>query len=272
MDPPRPSPYMAQPSYESSRWPSTESQIVSSANQQLMLSEADIPWSTTCDASVLPADDFTYEICQQPATITHRQNLYADAVMEPYQVLSEELEDWNLGPSTSTALRSYTGFGSEMDASQLSLPLSDIPFSDVQQNRTVVNAAGFHLQPSIEYNSLRPAQMTGPYGQSMAEDLDFYCPSRLPSATPVMSEQDMGREESFDIEDINEDNEKPYAQLIWQALLTAPNHSMQLADIYDWIERKTEKVKEKAGAGWRNSIRHNLSMNKVILKHRIVVW
>lgn len=56
---------------------------------------------------------------------------------------------------------------------------------------------------------------------------------------------------------------KPYAQLIQECLIKAPGHRMMLRDIYDWFERNTTKPRESGGNGWQNSIRHNLSMNKV---------
>lgn len=56
---------------------------------------------------------------------------------------------------------------------------------------------------------------------------------------------------------------KPYAQLIQECLLQAPGHRMMLRDIYDWFEMNTTKPRESGGNGWQNSIRHNLSMNKV---------
>ena len=62
-------------------------------------------------------------------------------------------------------------------------------------------------------------------------------------------------------------NGKPYAQLIQECLLQAPNHRMMLRDIYDWFDRYTTKPDESGGSGWQNSIRHNLSMNKVRATH-----
>ncbi|KAH7377382.1 hypothetical protein BKA66DRAFT_422378 [Pyrenochaeta sp. MPI-SDFR-AT-0127] len=57
------------------------------------------------------------------------------------------------------------------------------------------------------------------------------------------------------------DKEQPYAQLIYQALLQAPNHTMILRDIYDWFRMYTDKASASETKGWQNSIRHNLSMN-----------
>lgn len=67
-----------------------------------------------------------------------------------------------------------------------------------------------------------------------------------------------GREEDLFI-----DKEQPYAQLIYRALLDAPDHTMVLRDIYDWFRRHTDKATHSETKGWQNSIRHNLSMNGV---------
>lgn len=57
-------------------------------------------------------------------------------------------------------------------------------------------------------------------------------------------------------------SDEPYARLIHRALMEAPGHAMVLQEIYHWFEQNTDKGKSKS-TGWRNSIRHNLSMNAV---------
>ena len=54
---------------------------------------------------------------------------------------------------------------------------------------------------------------------------------------------------------------EPYAKLIYEALKIAPHHRMVLRDIYKWFELNTDKSQASKGGGWKNSIRHNLSMN-----------
>ena len=57
-----------------------------------------------------------------------------------------------------------------------------------------------------------------------------------------------------------------YAHLISQALRSIPSRRMVLSDIYDWFERHTDKAKVKTSTSklaWKNSIRYNLSINKV---------
>ncbi|MCJ1479213.1 hypothetical protein MMC13_007898 [Lambiella insularis] len=59
---------------------------------------------------------------------------------------------------------------------------------------------------------------------------------------------------------------EPYAQLIFRALKSVPDHSMVLKDIYEWFEKNTDKAKDNTSKGWQNSIRHNLSMNGAFRK------
>jgi len=56
--------------------------------------------------------------------------------------------------------------------------------------------------------------------------------------------------------------ETPYAQLIYQALMSRPRHAMRLQEIYQWFLENTNKGQDGT-RGWQNSIRHNLSMNGV---------
>lgn len=56
-----------------------------------------------------------------------------------------------------------------------------------------------------------------------------------------------------------------YADLITMALKRAPSKQMTLAEIYDWIVANIPFFKDKGDAnssvGWKNSIRHNLSLH-----------
>jgi hypothetical protein len=56
--------------------------------------------------------------------------------------------------------------------------------------------------------------------------------------------------------------ETPYAQLIYQALMSRPRRAMRLQEIYQWFLENTNKGQD-GSKGWQNSIRHNLSMNGV---------
>jgi hypothetical protein len=56
--------------------------------------------------------------------------------------------------------------------------------------------------------------------------------------------------------------DEPYAQLIYKAFMSRDRHAMTLQEIYQWFRENTDKAKAE-NKGWQNSIRHNLSMNKV---------
>ncbi|EPE24584.1 Winged helix DNA-binding protein [Glarea lozoyensis ATCC 20868] len=59
--------------------------------------------------------------------------------------------------------------------------------------------------------------------------------------------------------------DEPYAKLIHRALMSVPNHSMILQEIYQWFRENTTKGTPD-NKGWMNSIRHNLSMNAAFRK------
>ncbi|KAI0866844.1 hypothetical protein F4860DRAFT_5601 [Xylaria cubensis] len=67
---------------------------------------------------------------------------------------------------------------------------------------------------------------------------------------------------------VYDDGQKPahsYAQLIGMALLRAPQKKLTLSQIYKWISNNYSFYNAN-DAGWQNSIRHNLSLNKAFIK------
>ncbi|KAF5005651.1 hypothetical protein FDECE_7928 [Fusarium decemcellulare] len=57
-----------------------------------------------------------------------------------------------------------------------------------------------------------------------------------------------------------------YAQMITQAILNAPDGKLNLNGIYTYIMNTYAYYRHQQAAGWQNSIRHNLSLNKAFDK------
>ncbi|KAI8986605.1 hypothetical protein BDB01DRAFT_834573 [Pilobolus umbonatus] len=56
-----------------------------------------------------------------------------------------------------------------------------------------------------------------------------------------------------------------YATLIKYAIEQSPTHKLTLSQIYDWVIQNYPYY-GTAGSGWKNSIRHNLSLNKCFVR------
>lgn len=65
--------------------------------------------------------------------------------------------------------------------------------------------------------------------------------------------------------------DEPYNKLLHRCLMQAPNHELQLKQIYDWFRKNTNKKHVPNAKGWQNSIRHNLSMNDASLSRPSIV-
>lgn len=59
---------------------------------------------------------------------------------------------------------------------------------------------------------------------------------------------------------------KPYLEIIADAILTAPDRMMQLHEIYYYMEKKYPYFAQNVNKSWRNSVRHNLSLNECFVK------
>ncbi|KAB5549581.1 hypothetical protein GE09DRAFT_1223401 [Coniochaeta sp. 2T2.1] len=87
-------------------------------------------------------------------------------------------------------------------------------------------------------------------------------PDECISPSAKDEEKDLGRASSVPASpNTNKPVETPYAQLIYQALMSTSRHAMKLQEIYQWFIQNTDKGKPGQGTGWQNSVRHNLSMN-----------
>ena len=84
----------------------------------------------------------------------------------------------------------------------------------------------------------------------------------LSAQTPVrdlVGNADVSLESEFSVDTSNES----YAQALWRCLRAMPDNEAKLDEIYGWIETNTDKAPDPSIHGWKNSVRHNLSMNAV---------
>lgn len=126
-------------------------------------------------------------------------------------------------------------------------PPFDMPPTHTQHVPLKFNA------PPTPLNGGHPQYFSSPFWQHHIATLRTPG-SELSTASPSEYEEE---------EEYNEGiYDKPYAQLIYEALIQAPGHRMLLRDIYDWFTKNTRKSVGGTN-GWQNSIRHNLSMNRV---------
>ncbi|KHN94658.1 forkhead domain-containing protein [Metarhizium album ARSEF 1941] len=112
-------------------------------------------------------------------------------------------------------------------------------------------------QPDSAVDS--PASMDTPKDTATASRQE---PRSVPcSASPPSDSTESGDTEKAD---------EPYAKLIYKAIMTRPDYSMTLQEIYQWFREHTTKAVTETG-GWQNSIRHNLSMNAAFRKRDKVI-
>jgi hypothetical protein len=118
---------------------------------------------------------------------------------------------------------------------------------------------GMDLSQSPNSNLMQLDTEYDDYPRTIPEDMAAYSTpyGSSRSSTPNEGSPLPPRDDGFF------DKDRPYAQLIFDALKQAPNHTMILRDIYDWFRKNTDKALDKDTKGWQNSIRHNLSMNGV---------
>ncbi len=62
--------------------------------------------------------------------------------------------------------------------------------------------------------------------------------------------------------------QESYVALIARAILSSPNYQMLLVDIYEWIINEYPYFATLQSKAWRNSIRHNLSLNECFIRQQ----
>ena len=110
------------------------------------------------------------------------------------------------------------------------------------------------------YNQIYPAMGQNQSGSPLEQNYSGYEEfMKEMNASPSVEQQGL----QDDSDQASQPDDTPYAQLIYQALMSVDDHQMILRDIYKWIAENTDKAIDPEFTGWQNSVRHNLSMNAV---------
>lgn len=240
----------------------------------------------------LPADPRTaYAPPQQPVQLGHyapdaAQSHYSQTLMSPSfsssgEAASAQGSPWSV-PDNDTDFDSYSYQGSPLSAAAYNThaPISPDSWVSPIQNFRQVND-----HPSN--NGFHPARRCSPAenGSPHAMPQNMYSHTSHPyAATPAHSPHmgmppssmsgyfappspgTMSQGENYlELEDEGDEsgdgrNHEPYSKQIERCLKTFPRYSATVQQIYDWFERNTDRSRHQ---GWKNSVRHNLSLNQV---------
>lgn len=169
------------------------------------------------------------------------------------------MSNYTFGMASSYPSNGYENYYEEQPMYSQSIPRSMNNF-----DMSAMNLRNFEFSPSPAAQSCHPS----PHGLLIDNSPAMYGYGRSrspPSPRDSRLFKNEDEVEGLGEEEAEEKTEEPYAKLIHRALMQAPGHSMALQEIYRWFEENTEKA-SSTGSGWRNSIRHNLSMNLAFRK------
>lgn len=104
---------------------------------------------------------------------------------------------------------------------------------------------------------------TPPSVKSRAQAAQNKSPQARTAGTMLMhtSDVDLSLDENQNIKP-----QYSYAQMITQAIMNTPDGKLNLNGIYNFIMNNYSYYRHQQAAGWQNSIRHNLSLNKAFEK------
>lgn len=137
-----------------------------------------------------------------------------------------------------------------------------------QENSTTLNVTTSNHHSSAHSNSIVGSSCSTspkPMNNEINENHAFVSSPVIHHRLPAV-----GLENNSIDQDANQSKNgtKPpfsYAQLIVQAILSAPDKQMTLSQIYNYISAQYPYY-EANNRGWQNSIRHNLSLNRYFIR------
>ena len=157
-----------------------------------------------------------------------------------------------------------------------------------------MNDSGIDTSPQIAFNSFNASQISPPV-DSVNDQLTLKVnyetveqKTQLATEPPhndISQDADETSSECDDDEDVTTDEAvssksrkstvndsdaskppKPYLEIIADAILSVNVRMMQLHEIYNFMENKYQYFAKNVNKSWRNSVRHNLSLNECFVK------
>ncbi|EDQ87940.1 uncharacterized protein MONBRDRAFT_26588 [Monosiga brevicollis MX1] len=214
----------------------------------------------------------------------HQPNLYAGSLQHHQIPPHSQYHHFQHQPTYQQPQPQYTA------QPQLTMPIpaSSQPMMYPQQHQIQPQQAPtFSMQPCVMTHLLNDSEHEDTGTQDLdtsLTDMQWVC-DFTPSATSTLitpikkAKHEVSKHDVVeDFEDIQymlsippekqDPTRKPdfaYAALIMAAIVTSKSGKMPLCDIYTWIQDHFPYYKH-AEPGWKNSIRHNLSLNKHFIK------
>ncbi|XP_072259943.1 forkhead box protein O1 [Pyxicephalus adspersus] len=134
------------------------------------------------------------------------------------------------------------------------------------------------LEENEDYD---PAEALGVCGDFQCQELhqlqpqphqQLHAPPSVPALSPASSPAPLGAQQPRKSSSSRRNawGNLSYADLISQAIESSPEKRLTLSQIYDWMVKSVPYFKDKgdsnSSAGWKNSIRHNLSLHSKFVR------
>ncbi|XP_044024418.1 forkhead box protein O3B [Siniperca chuatsi] len=138
-----------------------------------------------------------------------------------------------------------------------------------EDNATSVHGSGLATEDQSSNSPIADGALSSPGQESGGSPLSTHSPTATSGAlTPSsLAAQQTPRKASSRR---NAWGNLSYADLITKAIESAPDKRLTLSQIYDWMVRSIPYFKDKgdsnSSAGWKNSIRHNLSLHSRFIR------
>lgn len=131
-------------------------------------------------------------------------------------------------------------------------------------NRKIASARGIKRDSheaeleDVAYDSVTEPDTSGDEPEDDDDEYNSQSPS---SRSRCMSRSSTKSTPTSEVAD--KESGKPYAVLVYEALMSTETRSMTVSEIYDYFKKTHPHFRNVKGRGWMNSIRYNLSMNEV---------